>query len=148
MDAKQQSLREWPFFTIDGKEHVAEEDALAILLQHGVLFSNGRRYADLRIDGDKCFHDGPLQQETVVLFVNCNDVFAWGCADSETLPYDQIECLFRMWHADRKWGADKWCCKQRDQKPQKPVEDQMRADGSWDDTMESLSPNKKFAAAE
>lgn len=147
MTSEKKSLREWPFITMDGDESIVDEHALAILLQNEVLFSNGRRYAELRFEGDKCHLDGKLQPETTVLFVNCNDVFAWGCSDAEPLPHDEIENLFRMWYADRRWGSDKWCCKQRDQKPQKPVEDQMRKDGSWDEMMEALPPNDKYATA-
>lgn len=119
------------FGVIDGKEYVDEESALAILLADGVLFSNFREYG----------WDGRVEGRTTILFVNCNDVFAWGCADAESLPHKQIGPLLKMHLADETWGAIKWCCIQRQQRPQPPVERDMRAAGAWDGTMEALPLN-------
>jgi hypothetical protein len=73
--------------------------------------------------------------------VNCNDIFAWGAADAEALPHDEIGKLFRMWHADKTWGTAKWCAMQRNQQPQPPVIERMKQAGCWDEAMEALPPN-------
>jgi hypothetical protein len=80
-------------------------------------------------------------RKLTALQVGCNDIFAWGCSDSEELEYKEIRSLYDMWHADREWGAAKWCAIKRKQQPQRPVIDSMKAAGSWDATMEALGEN-------
>lgn len=120
------------FWNYEGKEYFFHEQALAELLQADILFCNEREYLD---------ENGKTSGErTIVLFVICNDIFAWACADCEALPYDQIIVLYKMYKAD-KWGTDKWCCIQRNIQPQGPVVEAMKKDGSWDETMENLPKN-------
>ena len=102
-----------------------EEAALSILLREGVLFSNTGEF-----DGDK----------TVCLFVNCNDLFAWACADAEHFKHHEIPELYRAWESG-SWGVERWCCIRRNQKPQKPAEKIMREKGMWDDVMDALPDN-------
>lgn len=116
--------------TPEEKECCNEELALSILLKEGVLFSN-----------TGYFGDGDEKEKTVVLFVNCNDLFAWGCADAECVKHSEIGGLYRAWEADKKWGVDKWCAKRRCQKPQPPVIRAMKKDGVWDAEMEALADN-------
>jgi len=71
-------------------------------------------------------------QGSITVSVQCSDVFAWACADAESLPYDQIERLWRMWKKDEHWGAAVWCMLRRKQMPQKPVEEKIRSAGIWD----------------
>lgn len=85
-------------------------------------------------------------QKMISLNVNCNDVFAWACADSEELPYAEVENLYRMWRKDPMWGSAVWCMIQRRQMPQKPVEDQIRRAGIWD--LESLRLGENTQDAE
>lgn len=117
----------------DGKGNLYfdEEEALAVLLKEGVLGANSRDYL---FDGEKCGH-------TVVLFVICSDLFAWGTADAENIAFDEIEDLYRAWFKNEKWGPAKWCCKKRNEKPQKPVADNMKRDGVWDEFMDNLPEN-------
>ena len=75
------------------------------------------------------------------LAVNCNDIFAWGCADAEDLPRDQLENLWKEYLADPKTGYIKWCCKQRNEKPQKPVVDWMKEEGTWTNDLYKLPEN-------
>lgn len=121
-----------PIIEVNGKEYFDHEAALAILLGEGRLFCNSRVY--LEENGDKA-------DETVVLFVNCNDLFAWGCADAESLTRDEIEEVYKAWKADPSWGIDKWCCRKRRQQPQDPVIEQMKEAGVWDEDMEKLPKN-------
>lgn len=100
-----------------------EEKALAHLLINGVVFTNSHWWEDAWPDAAK---------RTISIIVNCNDVFAWGSADGEELPHAEIENLYRMWRKDPVWGPSIWCIKQRNQMPQKPVEEAIRKAGIWD----------------
>jgi hypothetical protein len=82
------------------------------------------------------------------LWVLCNDMFAWALADLEELPltFEDITALWQMWYADQEWGHIKWCCIKRQEKPQNPVVEMMKKNGSWDDVMEALPENHYDAA--
>lgn len=132
VERRRRKVRRW-----DGKEWwVHEEEALAVLLDAQAVFANGRKYI--------C--EGGEQPETVVLFVNCNDVFAWGCADAEDLPYGEIAAVYEAWEHPSGWGVERWCCIRRNEKPQRPVEERIRGDGAWDAVMEALPENRYDAA--
>lgn len=135
------------------KTIVDEEKALSILLKEEILFCNTRcfigncgKWSDQYESYLDYIKDIPkdklqIESETIVLFVNCNDVFAWGCADAEHLTTDDIPNLYMLW---KKWGHDgvtKWCCIKRNEKPQKPIADAMKKAGHWDDELEALSEN-------
>lgn len=81
-------------------EQIFEESAaLAHLLINEVVFLNSHWWEK------EC----PEHiQKAISVAVNCNDIFAWACADAEALPYEQIETLYRMWKADPAWGPAKW----------------------------------------
>lgn len=118
-------------YEFDGKEE-CDEEVLSILLHEGILFCNSREFID------------PWSQEkesTVVLFVLCNDLFAWGCADAESFTTTDILPLYKHYLTHKTWGSAKWCCIKRNEKPQRPVEKLMREAGVWDEVMESLPPN-------
>lgn len=125
------------FFTIDDTEYVNEELALAVLLIDGCVFTNHREYG----------WGGKVDGQTTVVFVICNDIFSWGTADAEALDHDEIGPLLKMHLADPRWGVAKWCMKQRNQRPQGPVERDMRAAGAWDEMCEALPLNTQDAEA-
>lgn len=124
---------EWP----NSKKHGTEERfeptlALAHLLINEVVFINRLHWRD----------DVPEDvKQNITVFVNCNDVFAWGCADSEDLPLHELENLYRMWLKDPAWGSAVWCMQKRSWMPQKPVEKRIRAAGIWDLDRMNLEPN-------
>lgn len=124
---------EWDFEN-DGKHEMVfeTEGALALFLINGVVFLNSNWYQK----------DWPedAQKRTSVL-VNCNDIFAWACADAEPLPYSQIETLYRMFRKDPAEGAAVWCCIQRKEMPQAPVAKDIRKAGIWDLDSLNLVPN-------
>lgn len=84
-------------------------------------------------------------QNTFYVGVICNDIFAWACADSEELPYSEIQNLYDLWYEDQVWGPAKWCAIKRNQKPQAPVIRDMKRDGAWDAVMEALGENTLYA---
>jgi hypothetical protein len=110
-------------------EYFHEETAILKLLLDDQLFVNGRKFQDL---------DGKAREETIVMFVLCNDLFYWGCADAESLPYSEIRKIYEMHIADPTWGTQKWCCLRRNLRPQTPIVKMMRDGGHWDDAMEAL----------
>jgi hypothetical protein len=67
----------------------------------------------------------------ITVHVNCNDVFAWGCADSEDVTFSEINQLYSMWKKDPIWGSAIWCIKKRNQPPQEPVKQEIMEAGIW-----------------
>lgn len=113
--------------------------ALARLLAEEVVFLNSHWWEK----------DWPERaQKTTALCVNCNDIFAWGCADAEQLEHNEIQGLYDLWRADRTWGAAKWCAIKRMQQPQPPVIAAMKKAGAWDVCMEALGANTQDAEAQ
>lgn len=87
-----------------------------------------------------------LSMRTYIIEVHLNDVFAWGCSDSECIgSEEELAQLYCEWKADRAWGPVKWACIKRMQRPQGPVEADMRKAGVWCERMESLPPNTQDA---
>lgn len=110
----------------DWDEDTDDNYALAHLIQDEVLFCNSIKLKD---------------EWTTVLYVLCNDLFAWGMADAEPFGNDDIETLYKMHIADKRWGAQKWCCLHRRMQPQDPIKQMMIKDGVWDEAMEALPEN-------
>lgn len=115
-------------FMLDGKEHCDEGAALSALLKAEVVFPHAAQ---------PFF----VSSGTVQISVLCSDLFAWGCADCESLPFAEVGALYKAWKVDPKHGVSKWCCVKRNERPQAPIERRWRAEGVWDDTMESLPEN-------
>lgn len=103
--------------------HFLEDQAIIFLLKKGCLFS----YIDKNV---------------LSLSVLCNDVFAWGCADSEEISsYSELEDLYNEVIKHDALGSIKWVCLKRNEKPQRPIESSLRKEGVWDDRMENLKEN-------
>ena len=120
----------WSYTDKDGVKHIEFEDglALAALLMAEIVFLNSPWW------------ENPPREDIIVL-VNCNDVFAWGCGDAEPLKYKDIEDLYDHWLKDKVNGAEVWCCKQRKQMPQRPVYKDIMSKGIWDLDSMGLEPN-------
>lgn len=84
------------------------------------------------------------KSQTVELFVICNDVFAWGCADGEDILPDEIPNLFERVQKYGLIGAVHWCCVKRGEKPQPPLEKIMRERGEWIAELDDLKTNSYF----
>jgi len=110
-----------------------EEYAVAELLKANVLFLNSRKYY--------CNYDKKLQPETLVLFLNCNDTFAWGCADAEEVKSSELEELYKLYKKYGYSGTTIWVCKKRNEQPQKPVREWLEKEGVFDQIKE-LPENK------
>lgn len=122
------------------------EAMLAKLLDDDILFANERNY--ICPISAALTPENQVREATIVLFVRCNDVFAWGCADAEPLTTEDVPNLFEECEKDPKFGMEKWVCKKRNEKPQKPYADMIKEKGCWNDEMESLPENQYDKACE
>ena len=106
-----------------------DEGVISLFLEQNICFLNN------------CKTD--TGNDILTVYLNCSDVFAWGCSDAETITYDDILPLYLMYREpnNKVWGTTKWVCQKRNEKPQKAVEQRMRDCGAWDDMMESLNEN-------
>lgn len=111
--------------TTDGVESIdfEIEEALAVLLIEGAVFVNSPWW-------EKKWPE--TARKGFCVLVNCNDVFAWGCADAEMCLFSEFEELFDYYVKDKKWGTAVWCIKKRGFLPQKPVFDRIVKEGIWD----------------
>src|SRR4051812_11323049 len=91
------------------------ENALAVLLAKDICFVSTLGYT---AKGE------PDEKPTCGIYVNCSDLFYWGCADGESITYNEIESLYRAWKSG-KYGVDKWCCLHRNLRPQVPMVEKM-----------------------
>lgn len=113
---------------------VDEEKALACLLNAGLCFLNHAK--------------GPDGDKTTCIYVACNDVFAWGCADAEPIlnndwrePSEIID-LYRIWKKNDRWASTQWVCLKRGEQPQAPVKKMMIEQSAWNEELEKLTPNR------
>lgn len=107
-------------------------DIIAILLlEHKIHINNHWWEEDRSEEYKQSFYVG----------VNCNDVFAWGCADCEEITYKELPDLWEHYKQDPLWGCDVWCIKKRNELPQKPVYKDIMSKGIWDLDSMGLEPN-------
>ena len=114
-------------------DYYDEEKALADLLNAGVMFLNNAIHSQ--------------GNYTTCVFLLLNDIFAWGCADAECVTSgdgdstSELAQLHKLWLLDKEWGAVKWACLKRNERPQRPVMEMMKKDGAWDAELEALPDN-------
>ena len=121
------------WFDINGKKEPDHEAMAAHLLEENILFVNSRKYV---------IEDAISKNETLILHLNCNDVFAWAYADGEDVSYNELPELFKMYEANRDCGPTQWVCIKRNQKPQAPIVKYMKENNGWNEIMEALPENK------
>jgi len=111
-----------------------KELILAKLLIDEVVFCNDSSLKD--------YDNSNICEETIAIFVGCNDIWGWACADAETISTKELPELYKFYMADKKWGSLKWACKKRNLQPQAPIIKDMKKEDVWCDIMESLPENK------
>jgi len=114
-------------------EKISEEDMVSELLQERILYCHSTKTYD-EISKE-------IEPETITIYMLCNDIFAWGCADSEQVTLSDLKDLYHEFKEDKDGGPVRWVCRKRNEKPQKPVEKWMREGKYWNDEMESLPEN-------
>jgi hypothetical protein len=120
---------------------VNENLALACLLAANVVFLN-------ELDVNATYGKKSDNTEwTTCIYVGCNDVFAWACADGESIRNSdgglnsEIISLYKLWKENNLYGPVKWVCVKRNQQPQPPLKKMMQDAGYWDNTLETLRAN-------
>jgi hypothetical protein len=124
-DLKPERAVEYLYEDDEGKTHskFRKETALAAMLISESAFINSNWWEE----------KWPKEaRETVAICINTNDVFEWGCADSEIITYKEIEEVYRYWVKDRIWGTAIWAMIKNKEMPQRPVEKTIREYGTWD----------------
>lgn len=117
-------------------DYYDEQKALACLLASDICFLNVKNV------GTK-----EKPEWTTVVYVNANDIFAWGCSDAESITNNdgeadsEIIALYKCWKENPNWGFAKWLCFKRNEQPQNPVKDLMIKNNCWDETLEALPEN-------
>lgn len=96
-------------YEFDTDELTEPEEQLGFLLSQGLIIINNGWW------------DKSWPKDKITLSLICNDIFAWGCADSEDMGYSDIKDIFAEYVKDRTWGPAIWCIKKRKQLPQSPV---------------------------
>jgi hypothetical protein len=127
-------LMPWSHHEEGRKDEIVFEPrlALAVLLMSEVVFMNNFWWEK----------ELPKHLKGIVsLHVNCNDVFAWGCADSEDLLYEDIEGVYRAFLKDGHAGVEIWCIRKRGVQPQRPVLNALKAAGLWTADLDTLPRN-------
>jgi len=111
-----------------------DDEIISELLTKKILFSKFLGY---------CYHgENDIAGQTICLFVNCNDLFSFGCADAQEVnSSDDLYELYESYQKDPEYGIDFWCCKKRDLQPQKIIKDIWKKNGAWNDELEKLRPN-------
>ena len=113
-----------------------ESDVLILFLMKGIIFTNTHWWEDTWPEAAK---------KTYSMNVNCNDMFAWACADAEEIVSSELQDLYTRWRKDRKWGGVIWCLIKRNQQPQPPVKEAMVKEGVWTEELEALPKNTQDA---
>lgn len=109
-----------------------ENLALAMLLNNEIVFLNSHWWMDKWPEGAR---------NSIGVYCNCNDVFAWACADAEEVLYDELQDLYDHYLKDEGWGPAVWCIKKRKMMPQRPVRQAIEKEGIWDLSLMGLADN-------
>jgi hypothetical protein len=54
------------------------------------------------------------------MYVNCNDLFYWACADAEEITTEEFDSLEECLAINERYGSLLWCCRKRGMRPQTP----------------------------
>lgn len=134
------------FYEFDGVEYFEDEKIIAKMLIEGDLEVFPGEAVN-QIDKDE------PPEEVAMLYLNCSDVFIWGCADWEPVTLNDIREIYKMSFENLAWCCTRWVCKKRNLQPQGPIIKDMKRDAAWCEMMENLPkqwrPRKKniFARA-
>lgn len=127
-----------PLMIINDKEYLMEEQVVAELMKKDLMFVNYRPYVENPGEGIPEIS----KTQTMVAFVICNDLFAWGGADCENVENEEdLIAIWKEYKKDPINGTMIWCCKKRKMQPQFPIKRDWIKDGVWNDELEALEKN-------
>jgi len=112
------------FIVREGKEpRFSAGTAIAEMLSHGVIFL---------VEGlVRAREDDDPELPTVILTLNCNDLFYWGTADSRLFEEADIRPMYEAWISGGKWGLTKWTCLRYKEPPMPEIIRDMKKEGAW-----------------
>lgn len=125
-------------YTYSGGKYLHTERVIGKLLEEDILFSNSFRTLG---HSSGPFKSDDVSPETICLFVNCNDTFAWATGDAENITEKDLPLLLKLYLHSPKWGVTKWVCLHRNLQPMSMIIRDMKADGYWDTELEALPKN-------
>ena len=70
-------------------------------------------------------------KDAISVHLNCNDTFAFSCADSEDIRFSDLKPLFELYRAHPVFGTTAWAIAKRGQFPIHPLRVKMEEAG-WD----------------
>jgi hypothetical protein len=83
-----------------------------------------------KISNNNSFYNEILFSETndkngIQFYINCSDLFHWGCADCQYFSELDIPNLIQAYKdmlecEQPRYFTDLWCCRKREMRPQKP----------------------------
>jgi len=80
-------------------------------------------------------------ENQAILFLGCNDVFAWACADAEPVMMDDLYKIYERVQENEIYGSTVWVCIKRNMQPQPPLKAVMKRKGYWPEIMDTLPKN-------
>ncbi len=75
------------------------------------------------------------------LYVYCTNIFCSATDDRQPVPYDAIEKLYNAIKHDGYFGKVRWCCLQRNMKPQESIITLLKTVNMWTPELEALPIN-------
>lgn len=121
------------WFVIDGKRIPNEESMLSKLLDEDILFCNTRKFQEP--------FTKECKEETIVLFLNCNDCFV-PASDAECLTHHDLPELFSLYEKIGDWATIEFVAKKRKMQPRKRLKEKMISQGAWNPELDSFPENK------
>ena len=120
------------WYEIQGKRIPDESAMVTKLLDENVLTLG----CDIVVE-----NNNSTKHKTLTLFVNCNDVFSWGCCDAEPVTFEELVNLFELYEKNPECGPTQWVCIKRNEQPQLPVVDWLKAHNGWTPELDNLPKN-------
>lgn len=90
----------------------------AIVVEENI--NNVDPYIQNLILQDHIFTHIDTEEKKLCFSINCNDLFAWACADSEEFTEEDLPDLKKAYEDSPKNGDILWACRKREMRPQKP----------------------------
>lgn len=117
-----------------GEYDFDDELAIGEMLAEGTVFLGGKAgpFFECEDDADRGGH--------AALWINCNDLWMWACADAEPLCEEDVEPLYIATCCPRRFSIIRWTCLRFQRPPMPEIIADMKTAGVWDEEMENLLP--------
>lgn len=120
------------YFDINGKKEPDCDAMLAFFLDEEIVFCNSRKYLNL---------DKSIQKETIVVFVNINDIFV-PAADALEITTGELPIVFDLYQKYSYDGVIQWAALKTRSQPRSRIKKSLIENNLWTAELEKLTPNK------